>query len=210
MIQSVTSSTTPAPTSQPGGPTLGKQEFLKLLITQLRNQDPLNPLDQNQFLAQTAQFTSLENLQNISAQLEEMKSLAQGQSLTQGASLLGKSATAIGRDVTLGVSGASLPFSVQVPGSLQLQIVDAENTLVRTLATSADVAGQYEVAWDGFDGAGKSVTPGTYHYRVVPQGSTVASAAQGTLSGMTPTASGGVVYHLGDAIVRADDLVSVG
>ena len=70
--------------------------------------------------------------------------------------------------------------------------------------------GSYEVAWDGFDAAGQSLSPGVYHYRVVPQGATVAVAVQGTLSGMTPTADGGVVYHLGDAIVRADDLVTVG
>jgi len=209
MIQPLTSSTTsPAPV-QPGGPTLGKQEFLKLLITQLRNQDPLNPLDQNQFLAQTAQFTSLENLQNISSQLAEMKSLAQGQALTQGASLLGKNATAMGRDVTLGIGGATLDVTVQTPGMFQLQILDAENTAIRTLTTTTEVPGQYEVAWDGLDASGQSVTPGVYRYRVVPQGATVAMAAQGTLAGMTPTATG-VVYHLGDAIVRADDLIAVG
>ena len=209
MISSVTSSTSaPAPT-QPGGPTLGKQDFLKLLITQMRNQDPLNPLDQNQFLAQTAQFTSLENLQNISTQLAEMKTLAQSQSLTQGASLLGKTATSMGRDVTLGATGATLSFLVDVPGNVSLQILDAENTVVRTLATTTDAPGEYEVAWDGLDGQGQSMAPGAYHFRVVPQGGAVAAAAHGTLSGMTPT-SNGMVYHLGDAIVRADDLISVG
>ena len=209
MIQPVTSATVAAPGAQPGGPTLGKQDFLKLLITQLRNQDPLNPLDQNQFLSQTAQFTSLENLQNISTQLSEMNTLAQGQALTQGASLLGKTATAMGRDFTLGAAGASLEFSVQTPGNLQLQIMDAQNTVVRQLATAADAPGVYEVPWDGFDAKGQSLTPGVYHYRVVPQGGAVAMAAQGTLSGMTPGAKG-VVYHLGDAIVRADDLITVG
>ena len=209
MIPSVTSTTPSATTTQPGGPTLGKQDFLKLLITQLRNQDPLNPLDQNQFLAQTAQFTSLENLQNISAQLSEMNTLAQGQTLTQGAALLGKAATAMGRDVILGPSGTALEFTVQAPGNFQLQILDAQNTVVRQLATSADATGVYEVAWDGFDGAGRSLTPGAYHYRVIPQGSAVGLAAQGTLSGMTPGATG-VVYHLGDAIVRADDLITIG
>ena len=209
MIQSVTSTTPSAPTTQPGGPTLGKQEFLKLLITQLRNQDPLNPLDQNQFLAQTAQFTSLENLQNISSQLSEMNAIAQGQTLTQGAALLGKTATAMGRDVLLGASGAALEFSAQTPGNFELQVLDTQNAVVRQIATSADAPGVYEVAWDGFDGAGRSLTPGIYHYRVIPQGASVAFAAQGTLSGMTPRANG-VVYQLGDAVVRADDLITVG
>jgi flagellar basal-body rod modification protein FlgD len=208
MIAPVSSGSTSTP--QAGGPTLGKQDFLKLLITQLRNQDPLNPLDQNQFLAQTAQFTSLENLQNISAQLAEMKALSQGQTLTQSASLLGKAAVAAGRDVTLGTSGATLAFTVTAPGNVQFQIFDAQNTVVRQLSTSVETPGEYTVPWDGFDATGQSLTPGAYHYRVVPQGGAVAVAAQGTLSGMTPTASGGVVYHLGDAIVRADDLITVG
>jgi flagellar basal-body rod modification protein FlgD len=207
-LSSFTSSP-PSTSSQPGGPTLGKQDFLRLLITQLRNQDPLNPLDQNQFLAQTAQFTSLENLQNISTQLAEMKSLAQSQAVTQGASLLGKTATSMGRDVTLQTSGATLPFLATTPGPVQLQIVDGQNALLRTLSTIVETPGAYTVAWDGLNTAGESVAPGTYHYRVVPQGGTVAMAAQGTLSGMTPSTNG-LVYHIGDAIVRADDLISIG
>ncbi len=208
MISSVSSSSTPAlPAS--AGQTLGKNDFIKLLITQMRNQDPLNPLDQNQFLAQTAQFSSLESLQNIGTQLTDLKTMAQGQSLTQGASLLGKSATAMGRDVQLGLEGAQLPFVVQVPGNLQIRILDAQNTAIRDLSVKTDLPGQYEIAWDGLDSAGQSASPGIYHYQVIPQGGAIAVAAQGTLTGMTPT-SGGVVYHIGDAIVRADDLISVG
>ena len=213
MISSVTNSSAASSTSaatQSGQATLGKQDFLKLLITQLRNQDPLNPLDQNQFLAQTAQFTSLENLQNISSQLSEMKALSQGQSFTQGASLLGKAAASAGRDVTLGTSGAELSFDVQTPGSINIQILDGQNAVLRSLATTTDAPGASEVAWDGRDASGQALTPGTYHYRVIPQNGAAAVAAQGTLSGMTPTANGGVVYHLGDAIVRADDLITVG
>ncbi len=190
------------------GQTLGKDDFLKLLITQMRNQDPLSPMDQNQFLAQTAQFTSLEDLQNINQSLADMKSLTQSQSFTQGASLLGRTAAASGRDVTLAASGASLTFDVQQPGALSLQILDAQKNVVRTLNTSVDNAGQYSVTWDGIDDNGASSAAGTYHYRVVPSGNTIAVAAQGTLSGMTPTPNG-VVYHLGDAVVRADDLVAV-
>jgi flagellar basal-body rod modification protein FlgD len=210
MISSINpSASIPAP-SQAGGPTLGKQDFLKLLITQLRNQDPLNPLDQNEFLAQTAQFTSLENLQNISTQLAEMKALSQGQALTQGASLLGKTAAASGRDVTLGTSPVELAFSAQAAGTVQLDVIDGQGGVIRRLTTAVETPGDYTVTWDGFSTTGESVAPGTYHYRVVPQGSAMAVAAQGTLGGMTPTANGGVVYHLGDAIVRADDLITVG
>ena len=137
-----------------------------------------------------------------------MKAMAQGQSLTQGAALLGKAAAASGRDVTLGLSGATLPFEMQTSGDVQLQVLDAQNTVVRTLSTSTEAPGQYSVTWDGRDSSGKDLTPGIYHYRVVPQGGAIAIAAQGTLNGMTPT-SHGLAYHMGDAVVRADDLITV-
>ena len=208
MINPVTSSGTPA-TAQPGGPTLGKQDFLKLLITQLRNQDPLNPLDQNEFLSQTAQFTSLENLQNISSELAELKTLARGDTLAQGASLLGKTAVAAGRDFQLGSSPVELDFQMQTAGSVRIDVLDANGTVMRQLSSDSLEAGDYALTWDGRDSAGQLITPGVYHYRVVPQGGAVAVAAVGTLTGMTPSGNG-VVYHLGDAIVRADDLITVG
>ena len=209
MIQSVAKTSTPAPPPVSGGPALGKNDFLKLLITQLRNQDPLNPLDQNQFLSQTAQFTSLENLQNISSQLAEMKLLSQGQTLAQGASLLGKTATAAGRDVTLGLGPAELPFLLAGEGPVQIDVLDAKNSVVRHLTTDPLASGLQTVTWDGRDATGEPLTPGVYHYRVTPPPGAVAVAAQGTLTGMTPTGTG-VVYHVGDATVRADDLITVG
>ena len=208
MIAPVTSDASKTTSSQPGGPTLGKQEFLKLLITQLRNQDPLNPLDQNQFLAQTAQFTSLENLQNISAELAEMKALTQHQSVAQGATLLGRTTTASARQVTVGTGGVELPVTVTATGGVRVDVLDAANTVIRSLLTDTLPPGTHAVAWDGLDATGVPVAPGSYHYRVTSQGG-AAVAAQGTLTAMTPT-GGGIVYHIGDARVRAGDLITVG
>ena len=70
-----------------------------------------------------------------------MNTIAQGQTLTQGAALLGKTATAMGRNVVLGTSGAALEFTVRTPGSFQLMVLDAQNTVVRQIATSADARG---------------------------------------------------------------------
>ena len=208
MIGSVTQAGT-STAAQSSGPVLGKQDFLKLLITQLRNQDPLNPLDQNQFLSQTAQFTSLENLQNISTQLAEMKTLASSESFAQGASLLGKTAISAGRDVQLGNSPVELTFRMQTAGSVRIDVLGADNTVVRQLSSEALEPGEYALPWDGLDSAGQPVTPGVYHYRVTPQQGAIAMAAVGTLTGMTPSSTG-VVYHLGDAIVRPEDLITVG
>lgn len=86
------SRTDPSVADGPSGPTapigqLGKQEFLKLLIAQIRNQDPMNPMEDREFVTQLAQFSSLEALDSISKQLD---GLARAQTVVQAAALVGK------------------------------------------------------------------------------------------------------------------------
>jgi flagellar basal-body rod modification protein FlgD len=207
MIQSVASSPTPR-VSTVQGPTLDKNDFLKLLITQLRHQDPLNPLDQNEFLAQTAQFTSLEQLQNIGGELAGLKSLAAGAGFAQNAALLGKTVSASGRDFVLGDGGALLPFTLDRPAALEVEILDTQGAVVRRLVAGAREAGAQVVEWDGRDNSGRTLTPGTYHFRVLADGGAQALAVQGTLTGLSP-AGGQMLYRIGDAVVRQDDLIDV-
>lgn len=67
---------------------LGKDDFLKILITQLKNQDPMQPLEDKEFIAQMAQFTSVEQLTNMSGELKQLR-----QSLGMASSLIGKTVT---------------------------------------------------------------------------------------------------------------------
>jgi flagellar basal-body rod modification protein FlgD len=210
MISSVNGSTTSSSSTSASGAnkTLGKDDFLKLLISQLKNQDPLNPLDQNQFLAQTAQFTSLENLQNISTQLTEMKSLSSASSFAQSASLLGKTGRFAGSDFTLGTAGAVLPFSLDREAAVDVDIIDASGTVVRKLSSQKLDAGTQAVSWNGRDGAGDALAPGLYHYRVTAYGGAKAVAAEGTLTGLSPEGAG-VIYRIGDTVVRPEDLIDI-
>jgi flagellar basal-body rod modification protein FlgD len=207
MIQPVTAATAPAPTSA-AGKTLGKDDFLKLLITQLKNQDPLNPLDQNQFLAQTAQFTSLENLQNISTQLAEMKELSSASSFAQSAALLGKTARFTGRDFELGTTGAVLPFTLDRTAAVDVDILDARGTVVRRLTSGKLEAGAQALAWNGRTGAGDALPLGLYHFRVTAHGGATAVAAEGALTGLSPDGAR-VLYRIGDLVVRPEDLIDV-
>ena len=208
MINPVIGNTAAAPATSGATKTLGKDDFLKLLITQLKNQDPLNPLDQNQFLAQTAQFTSLENLQNISTQLTEMKNLSSASSFAQSAALLGKTGRFTGHDFVLGTSGAALSFTLDRAASVDVDIVDGSGTTVRRLSSPQLEAGRQTVTWNGRDGQGAALPPGLYHFRVTAHGGAKAVAAEGALTGLSPDGAG-VLYRIGDVVVRPEDLIDV-
>jgi flagellar basal-body rod modification protein FlgD len=122
MIESVTSQASTGLFSggpvQPGG-NLGKDEFLQLLVSQLRNQDPLNPSDPQEFAAQLAQFTSIEQLVNIGQQLESMAAGNEALIATINSSsaidLIGKKVMVMGDTVEMPASG-ELKVTVSVGG----------------------------------------------------------------------------------------------
>ena len=203
-IGSVTAPTSSGTASASAPPTLGKDDFLKLLVTQLKYQDPLNPLDQNQFLAQTAQFTSLENLQNISSGIDSLRSLLAGNSLIDSAALVGRTVRASSRDVTYEGRPLSLSFTLEQPVSgVNVDVIDASGTVVRRLVTGTAGTGTSSVAWDGLDAGGHPLPAGTYTY-VVSSGSGAGpqpAAVTGAITGLT-FVNGQPVYRVGDATVR--------
>lgn len=88
----------PDPVTEPPGGILGKDEFLKLLVTQLSYQDPLDPMDNRESIAQLAQFSALEQMQNVATQVEGLR---QAQGLTDGLLLQGKDVEAVDVNGTL-------------------------------------------------------------------------------------------------------------
>jgi flagellar basal-body rod modification protein FlgD len=213
--QGVTSSGGPGTGAVPQlpGQSLTKDDFLKLLVTQLRHQDPLNPLDQNQFLSQTAQFTSLEQLQNIGTALEKLAAANTSSNVAEAAILLGKTARVAGSGVSLAASGpATLPYTVEgraVP--VHIEISDLQGNVVRTLDVSPGGTGPVSATWDGLDSAGTRLSAGTYYYRVSPLeggAGTAISIAEGVLTGFEIT-GGAVRYRLGSALIRPEDIVDV-
>jgi flagellar basal-body rod modification protein FlgD len=208
---STVSSTAAAAT---GSNKIGMNDFLKLLVTQLQNQDPLNPLDQNQFLSQTAQFTAVEQLQQINQSLAALKAATPSSGMTQAATLLGKTVTVAGQDVTFdGVNPVSLPFTVRGGAAqVQIEILDPQGNLMQTLSAPAGQPGDYTATWNGKDTTGTPLSPGLYHYRVSAASGTGGDAAavvgQGAVTGFD--LRGGVLrYQVGNVLVRPEDVTAV-
>lgn len=161
-INSATASTTAAAastSSTSSAAPLGKDDFLKLLVTQMENQDPLNPSDPTQFTAQLAQFSSLEQLTNINTNLKSMDSSNQLSEL----SMLGQKVVAQGNTFQLGTQGAQLGYELNgAAGKVQLQVQDSLGNTVATIPGSDLSQGDHFVTWDGKDANGKAVPPGSY------------------------------------------------
>lgn len=156
-------------TSAQAGEALDKEDFLRLLTAQLRNQDPLNPLPNADFLAQTAQFSSLEQLQNMNKTLERLAAQSGSSSgPTAASALLGRVVTVNGSAVNL-ETGRPAGMSYLLPASassVYLQVQDASGSAVRTLSLGAQGSGQHQASFDGMDDAGRRLPAGTYTYRV--------------------------------------------
>jgi flagellar basal-body rod modification protein FlgD len=152
--------------------TLGKDEFLTLLVTRLANQDPLSPVEDEAFIAQMAQFSQLEQLQNMNDNLQESISwsllLSQTINNTMATSLLGRTIRVNTDAVVLDPSGAAtVRYDLADTASdVVIEISNADGVLVRALRPGSGSSGPNEVLWDGLDAQGNSLPQGNYRINV--------------------------------------------
>ncbi|RYG58703.1 MAG: flagellar hook assembly protein FlgD [Alphaproteobacteria bacterium] len=141
--------------------------FLKLLVAQLKNQDPLNPLDGTQFTGQIAQFSALEqqiNTNNYLSSILEQRDYGQ---MTLANSYLGKVVLAPGDTLAIGETGGA-EFGYKLDGtasSVTIDIYDAAGKVVRT-EMGEGATGNHIVTWDGKNDLGEQVAAGQYTVRV--------------------------------------------
>jgi flagellar basal-body rod modification protein FlgD len=147
---------------------VGHDEFLQLLVTQMRNQDPLDPITNQDFLAQLAQFSSLEQLTDINAGTQTGLLLQQSVTNSLAPSLIGKDVLIDASTVEIaGGTPVGFHFKLDGEGIVEAQITDAEGNLVRTLEIAGEdgvplAAGSHDFAWDGLDDEGEPVPDGNY------------------------------------------------
>jgi len=166
--------------------TLGKDAFMQMLIAQLQNQDPLNPMDGTQFVAQLAQFSSLEQLQNLNDVMGALPTSLGNATNAQMANLIGNQATAKGNAIA--VSGSSAKISYNLPSDIQsgtIKIYNSSGTLVDTVKIGSQKTGMQSVTWNS-----SKQTAGNYTYEISATDSkgaavTVDKMVSGTITGVS-------------------------
>lgn len=199
---------------------LGKDDFLRILVTQLRHQDPLNPMKSEEFAAQLAQFSSVEQLQNINSNLEnsiQMNMLLnQAISNTLATTLIGKSIKAVGNTLTLdNGQPVKLHYSLNdVAKKVTIEIRNSSGQVVRTIEINEKSKGTHSYEWDGKDDNGNKLPDGPYQFSVSAvdtNGNSV--AAQPLIVGVIESiryANGNAILKLGDLEVNLSDVLEIG
>ena len=169
---------------------LGIDDFLALMTAQLKNQDPMKPLDSTEFVAQLAQFGTVSGVQNMQASLTSLNDSMRSAQALQGTSLVGHDVLAPASTVAV-AAGGTVRGAIDVPpgtSSVQVVIKDASGQVVRNIGLSA-ASGSTDFAWNGLDDRGATVPTGTYQFSAVANVGGTNQALEVLLSGKVSSVS---------------------
>ncbi len=183
---------------------MGKDDFLTLLVAQLQHQDPLNPSESTEFTAQLAQFSSLEQLQNIDTTLNGFEVYQSTLNNIQSSGFIGKTVTATGNVIAV-KSGSPDPIRFDLENdadSVYVQIYDSYGNFVADIPAGARQAGEQQLEWDGERSTGEPVKDGPYTFTVMGMN------ADGSVIGSTSYTTGvvtGIDYKSGATNLLVND-----
>lgn len=177
--------------------------FLTLLTTQLRNQDPLSPLDSNEFTQQLVQFTSVEQQINANDNLEKILAAMQVDQTSAALGFIGKQVDAAQDSIGLPENGTAT-WLYTLPSNAErttLTVSDASGKLVY-VGDGDKLAGTHSFTWDGKDNAGNPLPPGLYTLGVAASDASngtieTETTVRGTVEGATTTADGDAAVLVG-------------
>ncbi|MGE0526194.1 MAG: flagellar hook assembly protein FlgD [Bdellovibrionales bacterium] len=199
-----------------GNNELGKDAFMTLLLTQMKNQDPTNPLKSHEMAAQLAQFTSLEKLHNINEGIEGLRKEQQPNHNFQALSFIGKTVTTDNGKIARTETDARHDVRFHIPadaGKVTMQIKDAAGNVVRTLDFKGLKAGKNELEWNGLTEEGTPAPAGDYNVSLEATASNgrklfVETRTEGVITGVNFTARGPQLM-IGKQVINMSDVKSI-
>lgn len=147
--------------------TEAQDRFMTLLVTQMKNQDPLNPMDNAQMTSQLAQLNTVSGIEKMNVALQSLMGSYQASQTLQATSMIGHGVLAPGNSVQLTDGQALLGVELAKPADkVEITIRDAKGNAVDSFTLEKQAAGTYPLAWDGKTEAGTTLANGKYTFEV--------------------------------------------
>lgn len=187
--------------------------FLTLLTTQLQHQDPLDPMDTNEFTSQLVEFTGVEQAISTNQKLDNLIALQTDMQLNNAVGYIGKTVTADSIILMLQDGQSTVTYDLGANAAqAEIMIIDEQGETVRTLSGDTEV-GHHEITWDGLDDDGDPVEDGLYGFLVTAldaDGKPV-ELVQGTAGRVTGAklADGEVVLEIGELEIALTDVLGI-
>jgi flagellar basal-body rod modification protein FlgD len=194
--------------------TLTQEDFLKLFTTQMKYQNPLEPLDNFQMATQLAQFNTVDSLTRMNEILNQLVASQNSISHLQAAGLIGKKVEAQGNSLAIqqGTVGEGI-YQLARPANVVIQILNSQGGVVRQIAAGSRDASRQAIGWDGKNQAGAALPDGVYTFRVVAvdsQGQSVPVTTYriGTVEGVS-LENGAITLQVNGDKVAFSDILSI-
>ena len=145
---------------------LGQDDFLKLMVAQLRNQDPFKPMENGDFIAQMAQFSSVTGIDGLQKSFDNFASSMQSNQALQASTMVGRNVLIDSNTVALAGDGSMVSGTLDLPSSasnVRVGILGVNGELLRNIHLGDQAGGQLNFTWDGRDDSGKMLPPGKYN-----------------------------------------------
>lgn len=192
-----------------------QNQFMTLLVTQMKNQDPLNPMDNSQMTSQLAQLSTVSGIDNLNTTLQSLMGSYQQSQTLQATSMIGHGVLTAGNSMTLTSGTANFGVNLSTSaGDVQVSIQNVEGQTVDTIDLGSQQAGVIPLSWDGKTSSGTTAPDGQYTFKVTSTtgGKTTDSAtglSYGAVQSVSTGASGVTLNLANIGAVSLSDVVQV-
>ena len=214
-MDSITWRETQVATTTEESDALTQEDFFSLLTQQLSYQDPSNPADNDQMIAQMTNFTMAQGITDLNTNFESLASSMTSNSALQASTLVGKQALLESNTLELGESGEAKGSAVaeEAVDNLTIKVTDASGQLVRTIDMGSQAAGAVRFSWDGNNESGERLPEG--EYTITAEGSTngefssLPVATFKNIESVNINGSSGIIINTKEGAVRLTDVAEI-